>query len=191
MREAEDDELLGRVRAGEDDAARLFFRTHHPAVARIVRNHPSTRHSEEDLCQMIFMKIFTHLDEYAREVSITHWISRIAVNTCLVELKKDRHRRELHEADLGEDAVSLLQRVADPAMRDAEAARSAQEVVQLLLEHLSPTDRVVVAFLHIDQYSVAETAALTGLPQAVVKIRAFRARRKLNNLIKKIGAKIL
>lgn len=191
MRETGDDELLGRVRAGEEDAARLFFRTHHPAVARIVRNHPSRRHSEEDLCQMIFMKIFTHLDQYSGGVPISHWISRIAVNTCLVELKKDQHRRELHEADLSEDAVTLLQRVADPATLDAEATRSAHEVVQHLLSHLAPADRVIMAFLYIDQHSVAETAALTGQPQAVVKIRAFRARRKLNNLIKKIGAKFL
>jgi len=182
-------DLLARVRAGEEDAARLFFREHHELVARIVRNHPSRRHSEEDLCQMIFLKIFTRLDQYAGEVPVAHWISRIAVNTCLVELKKDAHRRELREADLGEDAVTLLQRVADP--KGTDGVHDAQEVTQHLLERLSLTDRMIVALLYIEQHSVAETSQLTGLPQAVVKIRAFRARRKLNKLIQQLGDKFL
>jgi RNA polymerase sigma-70 factor (ECF subfamily) len=191
MGEPSGQDLLARIRAGEEDAARQFFREHHALVARIVRNHASRRHSEEDLCQMVFMKIFTRLDQYAGEVPVTHWISRIAVNTCLVELKKDALRKELREADLGEDAVMLLQRVADPATQEADGARDAQEVAQRLLERLSPTDRMIVALLYIEQYSVAETSQRTGLPQAVIKIRAFRARRKLNKLIQQLGDKIL
>lgn len=191
MAEPNGPDILARVRAGEEDAARQFFREHHALVARIVRNHPSRRHSEEDLCQMVFMKIFTRIDQYAGEVPVAHWISRIAVNTCLGELKKDTLRRELREADLGEDAVTLLQRVADPTIKQAESVRDAQEVAQQLLERLSPTDRMIVALLHIEQCSVAETSQLTGLPQAVIKIRAFRARRKLNKLIQQLGEKFL
>ncbi len=53
-----DEDLLARVRGGDENAARRFFRTYHPVVARIVRNRSSARHSEEDLCQMIFARVF-------------------------------------------------------------------------------------------------------------------------------------
>lgn len=191
MVEPESDKgLFDRVRAGDEDAARRFFRIYHPVVARIVRNRPSVRHAEEDLCQMIFARVFTNLDQYSGRVPIGHWISRIAVNTCLTEWKKDR-RRELPESDLREDEVSFIGRVADVSIAEREATREAQEVVGQLLDRLEPLDRIIIALLHLDQCSVAETSALTGLPQAVVKIRAFRARRKLHKIIQPLTAKFL
>lgn len=188
---SEGEDLLARVRAGEEEAARLFFREHYPGVFRIVRNHASCRHSEEDLCQMIFMKVFAHLDQYSGRVPVAHWISRIAVNTCLAEAKRDRQRRELREADLGENAALLLERVADTSVENEATVRSARGLVATLLDHLSPEDRLVVSLLYIEQLSVAEVGALTGFSQPLVKIRAFRARRKLHNLVTRMGLRLL
>lgn len=190
MGDAEDD-LLGRVRAGEEEAARAFFRMYHPAVARIVRNHSTGRHGEEDLCQMIFARVFANLDQYAGRVPVAHWISRIAVNTCVDEWKRERRRQERPEADLGADEAELIARVADAGTDEEAARREAREVVRRLLERLEPMDRMVISLLHLDQRSVAETSALTGLPQAVVKIRAFRARRKLQKLTEPLAGKYL
>ena len=186
-----DDDLLQRVRSGDEAAARLFFQTYYPFVARIVRNHTSSRHSEEDLAQMIFARIFSHLDQYAGHVPLAHWISRIAVNTCLTEAKKERRRQERPESDLGDDETSFLARLADPTRFEAGLAREAQEVVSRLLDRLEPLDRMILSLLHLDQCSVAETSALTGVPQAVVKIRAFRARRKLQKVLQPSAAKFL
>lgn len=191
MDEANGGRLLERVRAGEEEGARLFFRHYHSLVARIVRNRSTERQGEEDLCQMIFARIFANIDQYGGSVPIEHWISRIAVNTCLAEWKRMRRRRERTESDLSEEAACQLRQVVDTAAPEAEAAREAQEVVRQLLERLEPVDRMIISLLHIDQYSVAETSALTGISRTVVKIRAFRARRRLRKLIQPVAAKYL
>lgn len=179
-------ELLQRVRSGDEDAARQFFHLLYPAVFKIVRNHLPAPHSEEDLCQMIFSKVFSKLDQYSGRMPVSHWVSRIAVNTCLNEIKRQKNRRELREADLGEEECDLLARVADVTRDRAEAAADARELVGKLLTVLSPADRLVISLLHIEEHPVAEVSALTGFPQAVVKIRAFRARRKLNLALRRL-----
>jgi RNA polymerase sigma factor (sigma-70 family) len=179
-------ELLQRVRSGDEDAARQFFHLLYPAVFKIVRNHLPAAHTEEDLCQMIFAKVFSKLDQYSGRMPVSHWVSRIAVNTCLNEIKRQRSRRELREADLGEEERDLLARVADVTRDRTEAAADARELVGKLLAMLPPADRLVISLLHIEEHPVAEVSALTGFPQAVVKIRAFRARRKLNLALQRL-----
>ncbi len=180
------EEWLQKVRSGDEDAARQFFRELYPAVARIVRNHLSVRHSEEDLCQMIFAKVFSKLDQYSGRMPVSHWVSRIAVNTCLNEIKRHKNRREVREADLDEGEISLLSRVADPSRDNQLAAADARELVGKLLAVLSPADQLVISLLHIEEHSVEEVSALTGYSKALVKIRAFRARHKLNAAFRRL-----
>ena len=172
-------DVVARLRAGDEDAARQFFRQLHPFVLKIVRNRLPAHQSEDDLCQMIFLKAFSKIGQYSGPMPVSHWVSRIAVNTCINELKRASSRRELREADLGEEDKELLATIADPASGNESARFAARELVQRLLDRLIPADRVVISLLHLDGHSVAETSALTGFSQAVVKIRAFRARRKL------------
>ena len=180
MSEEAEKAWVAKIRAGDEDAAREFFRALYPQVLRIVRNHRSVRHSEEDLCQMIFLKAFHKIDQYSGRMPVSHWISRIAVNTCLNERKKDAIRPELLETDLHERSPDFLTQWADTSLAPAQSARSAHDLVKILLDRLKPADRIVMAMLHLEGYSVAETSSRTGFSQAVVKIRAFRARQKLN-----------
>lgn len=180
------DELLQKVRSGDEEAARQFFRRLYPFVFKIVRNHLPAKHSEEDLCQMIFSKVFSKLDQYSGRRPVSHWVSRIAVNTCLNEIKRHKNRREIREADLGEEGSALLSRVADASRDDQEAAADARELAGKLLAVLSPADRLVISLLHIEEHPVAEVSALTGFSKATVKIRAFRARRKLNAAFRRL-----
>ncbi len=172
-------EVVAGLRAGDEGAARQFFRQLHPFVLRIVRNHRPAHQSEEDLCQMIFLKAFSKISQYSGPMPVSHWVSRIAVNTCITELKRAAGRKEVREADLAEDEKDLLAKIADPSAGNETSLIAAREIVKRLLDRLDPADRVVITLLHLDGHSVAETSALTGFSRAVVKIRAFRARRKL------------
>jgi len=179
-------ELLQKVRSGDEAAARQFFHLLHPAVFKIVRNHLPVQHSEEDLCQMIFSKVFSKLDQYSGRVPVAHWVSRIAVNTCLNEIKRHKNRREIREADLGDEERELLARLADPSHDNEQSAADACELAGKLLAILSPEDRLIISLLHIEECPVAEISALTGFSTASVKIRAFRARKKLTRVFQRL-----
>jgi RNA polymerase sigma-70 factor (ECF subfamily) len=67
-----------------------------------------------------------------------------------------------------------------------DAALAASELVHKLLDQLKPEDRLVVQLLDLEQKSIAEISEITGWKQSLVKVRAFRARRKLKKLFEEL-----
>ena len=133
------------------------------------------------------MKMFSRLDQYREKVPLEHWVSRIAVTTCYDRLRAQQRRPELRRADLSEEESERIDRVtaetADATDADAFAAR---ELVERLLERLGPSDRLVITLLDLEQRSVAEIRQLTGWNSSLIKVRAFRARRKLRKELERM-----
>lgn len=183
--------LLARVREQDDEAARALVERLYPLVIRIVRSHLPRRTQEEDLAQDVFAKLFSRLDQYADRAGIPfeHWVSRLAVRTCLDVLRAERRRPEWRWSDLSEDEAAWLEfMLSDEAATPDTAAASAREVVEKLLAQLPPDDRLVLMLLDLEQRSVKEIAQLTGWSGALVKVRAFRARHKLRKLAEALKA---
>ena len=181
---------LDRVRQRDQAAARELVEHLYPLVIRIVRSHLPRRVAEEDLAQEIFLKMFTRLDQYKGAVAFTHWVSRIAVTTCIDQLRAQKRRPEFRWADLSEKEAEVLDSVltseSEVATNDALAAR---ELVYKLLGQLKPEDRLVLQLLDLEQHSVAEISEMTGWNPSLVKVRAFRARGKLKKLFEELQRK--
>ena len=176
-----------RVRQRDEDAARALFRHLYPLVARLVRSHLPRRTSQEDLVQTVFMKVFANLDSFSGAVPLEHWVSRIAINTCLNQLAAEKARPELRWADLSEEQTQALEAVtAGPEELDPLQNLAAREMVEKLLAQLAPADRLLMTLLHLEGRSVEEVRQITGWNVPVIKVRAFRARRKLRKHFEKL-----
>ena len=176
-----------RVRRRDEDAARALFRHLYPLVARLVRSHLPQRTSQEDLVQTVFMKMFAKLDGFSGAVPLEHWVSRIAINTCLNQLAAEKVRPELRWADLSEEQTQALEAVtAGPEELEPLRNLAARELVEKLLAQLAPADRLLLTLLHLEGRSVAEVRQITGWNVPVIKVRAFRARRKLRKYFEKL-----
>jgi RNA polymerase sigma-70 factor (ECF subfamily) len=178
---------IEQVRQRDEEAARELFRHLHPLVARLVRSHLPRRTSAEDLTQMVFMKVFANLDKFSGAVPLEHWVSRIAINTCLNQLASEKVRPELRWADLSEEQAEALDAVlADPEEQEPARNLAAREIVEKLLDQLAPPDRLLLTLLHLEGRSVEEIRQMTGWNVPVIKVRAFRARRKLKKYFEKL-----
>lgn len=181
---------LDRVRRRDQAAARELVDHLYPLVIRIVRSHLPRRVAEEDLAQDIFLKMFTRLEQYQGAVPFPHWVSRIAVTTCIDQLRAQKRRPEFRWADLSENEAELLDAVMtnekDVAANDAMASH---ELVHKLLDQLKPDDRMVLQLLDIEQKTIAEIGELTGWNTSLIKVRAFRARRKLRSMFLELQQK--
>src|SRR3954469_9631883 len=113
---------LHRIEQGDEVAARELLRHFHPFVLKLVRAHLPRRISEEDLVQMIFIKVFHKLNQYTGRMPLEHWISRIAVNTCLNALKAEKIRPEWRLSDFRVEMATEIEKVAateiDTATKD-------------------------------------------------------------------------
>jgi RNA polymerase sigma-70 factor (ECF subfamily) len=171
---------VARVRRGDEDAARALLNHLYPLVLSIVRGHLPRRTSEDDLTQMIFVKVFSKLGQFSGTVPLEHWVSRIAVNTCLNALQAEKIRPELRWADLTEEEEHVLQAL-DATSEDLEPGQSlaARDLADRLLGCLKPKDRLLVNLLHLEGRSVEEVRQLTGWNISMIKVRAFRARKRM------------
>ena len=113
--------LVKAALQNDDEAARALVRQLYPLVAKIVHSHRARRTAEEDLCQMIFIKVFQKLSQFSGNVPLEHWVSRIAINTCINQIQAERVRPEIRRADLSEEEVAVVDNLAvvDLGMRDA------------------------------------------------------------------------
>lgn len=178
---------LEQVQQGDESAARELVRQLSPGVLRIVRAHLPRRTSEEDLVQAVFAKVFTKLNQFSGAVPIEHWVSRIAVNTCINELHRERVRPELRWADLSEAQEEVVRTLAaDETDLSASQSLAARELVDQLLARLSPDDRLVVTLLHLEGRTIEEIQRATGWNRTLVKVRAFRARAKLKKHLEQL-----
>ena len=177
----EDDAVwIERVQGGDEDAARAMVRRLYPTIVKSVRYHLPKRTGEEDLVQAVFMKIFKNLGQYSGLVPLEHWVSRIAINTCINQLKHERVRPELRMSDLSEEAEAVVEHLAssEEGLPNEQSA-AAREVVELLLARLKPEEQLVLRLVHLEERSVAEISRRTGWSISLVKVRAFRARKRM------------
>jgi RNA polymerase sigma-70 factor (ECF subfamily) len=182
-------ELVQAALRHDDEAARELVRSLYPLVAKMVRSHRPRRTSEEDLCQMIFIKVFQKLSQFSGKVPLEHWVSRIAVNTCLSQIEAEKVRPELRHADLSEEEQAVVENLAtssDELAPDRQLA--SRQLVEHLLQLLKPVERLVIDLLYLQGRTVEEIHQITGLGTAAIKVRAFRARQKMKAQMTKLSA---
>lgn len=179
--------LVQAALAHDDEAARTLLRRLYPLVSKIVRAHRPARTSEEDLCQMIFIKVFQKLSQFSGKVPLQHWVSRIAVNTCLNQIESERVRPELRQADLSEEQRAVVENLAATSDELAPDKKFAsRQLVEHLLTALKPAERLVINMLYLEGRSVEEIRKMTGWTGALIKVRAFRARQKMKHLLERL-----
>jgi len=182
--------LVNAALQNDDEAARELVRRLYPLVARIVRAHRSRRTAEEDICQMIFIKVFQKLPQFSGKVPLEHWVSRVAVNTCLNQIEAEKVRPEVRHADLSVEEQAVIENLASSTDELPPDQRFAsRQLVEHLLTTLKPVERLAIDLLYLQGRSVEEIRKITGWSAALVKVRAFRARQKMKQQLAKISAK--
>ena len=178
--------LLAQVRAHDEAAARALVERLYPLVARIVRANLPRRDEPEDLMQEVFLKMFSKLEQFSGEVPFEHWVSRLALTTCLGQLRRQKVRPEWRWSDLSEEEQFVLESVAagaDPADADAPQAL---ELLNRLLEQLPATDAWLLRQVELEQRTLAEVCAETGWNGGAARVRLFRARHRLQKMFRQL-----
>src|SRR5216684_9420714 len=137
--------LVEAALRNDDEAACELVRRLYPLVAKLARAHRPRRTAEEDLCQMIFIKVFQKLSQFSGKVPLEHWVSRIAVNTSLNQIESEKVRPELRHADLSDEEQAVVENLAVSSDELAPNQRFAsRQLVEHLLGALKPVERLAI-----------------------------------------------
>jgi RNA polymerase sigma-70 factor (ECF subfamily) len=173
------------VLRGDEIAAEALVGRIRPLVVAIVRRRLPERVDEADLIQSVFLRVFAKLEDYAGRAPLEHWVSRIAINTCLNELRYERNRPELRRADLTseqDELLDILGRSEDELPLHRQVA--ARELVEMLLRRLPPRESVVTQMLYLEGHTQEEIRDATGWSRLAVRLLAFRARNRMKNALR-------
>jgi RNA polymerase sigma-70 factor (ECF subfamily) len=181
------DGCLRRWKKGEEAAAEELIAHLYPVIFKIVRTHLPRRDDEKDLVQEILMKTFSRLHQYKGDAPITHWVSRLALTTCLDRLRAQKIRPEVRRADLTQEESEAFDAAwLTGSSPDAGDAIGARDLVDKMLSTLSPEDRSLILMVDLEGRSLQEIADVTGWSVSKIKMRLFRVRPQLRKMIHKL-----
>jgi RNA polymerase sigma-70 factor (ECF subfamily) len=181
------DGCLRRWKEGDEAAAEELIQHLFPVISKIVRTHLPRRDDEKDLVQEILMKTFAKLHQFKGDAPITHWVSRLALTTCLDRLRAQKIRPEIRQADLTPEESDVFDAAwLTGSSPDAGAAIAARDLVDKILSSLSPEDRSLILMVDLEGRSLQEIADAMGWSISKVKMRLFRVRPQLRQMIQRL-----
>jgi RNA polymerase sigma-70 factor (ECF subfamily) len=183
-----DADLVRRLRAGENAAYRELVNANAGRMLAVSRRLLRCESEAEDAVQEAFTQAFQALPRFEGNALVSTWLHRIAVNACLIRLRKRKRRGESSLEELlprYQDDGHRLD-VGDPWPNDALAELEAREVrsaVRKAIDALPARHRCVLVLRDIEGLTSEEVAERLGIRADAVKMRLHRARQALRTLL--------
>ena len=183
---ASDEQLFAAAKSSDERAfeelSSRYLRSIRKRIYSIVRNPEDT----EDVAQDSLLKAYRHLSEFRESYGFSTWLTKIAVNTALMLLRKRRSRPEV-SFDQGGDVDSTW-RIWDapdpsPGIERTYAQRETLGFMSRAIDKLPAPYRTVLDEYHVQEKSMTEAADKLGIPVTSAKSRLFRARRALRSML--------
>jgi RNA polymerase sigma-70 factor, ECF subfamily len=179
-------ELIAAVLQGDAESFEPLVQRYSPRVFATARRYARRESEVEDIAQEVWLKAFQKLGSFRAEAPFEHWLMRMTVRTCYDFLRSHQRKKEQNFSELSDPENDWLERFVSQPDDASEHAQAARQLVERVLENLSPSARLVITLLEIEDRSVKEIAALTGWSVPLVKVRAFRARAEMKKAMAKL-----
>jgi RNA polymerase sigma-70 factor (ECF subfamily) len=172
----DDAQILDEVKKGHTHVYNQLIERYESLVARTVHGMIGFGPEAEDIGQEVFIRFYKALNNFRGDASVGTYLTRIAINLCINELRKRKTRNIfLKPAD------ELEQEIAGSS-GDAEYNEE-REIVQTAIQKLEPKFRSVIVLRLIDGYSTEETAKILKIPLGTVLSRLARGQQKLKKML--------
>lgn len=182
-----DRELVRLAQGGDKEAFEELVRRHQHRVFAVAGGILRRREDVEDIAQQVFVKAYFSLKRFDQRAAFSTWLYKITVNECWDLLRKKKVRPLLYESDLSEEQAqqfSASERLESGA-QDISDKLEAQQHVERLLEGLDERDRMMLILKEVEGFAIEEIAEILDLNANTVKVRLFRARRRIVNQARK------
>ncbi len=183
----DDRELVRRAQAGDKEAFEELVRRHQHRVFAVAGGILRRREDVEDVAQQVFVKAYFSLKRFDQRAAFSTWLYKITVNECWDLLRKKKVRPLVYESDLSEEQAgqfSAAERLESGA-QDVSDKLEAQQQVENLLQGLDERDRMMLILKEVEGFAIDEIAEILNLNANTVKVRLFRARRRIVNQVRK------
>ena len=175
-----DETLVAAAKSGDRPAFLELWRRHSKSVFKTAYRITGKREDAEEVSQDACMKAYLHLNTFGGRATFATWLTRIAINSSLMILRRKRSHPET-SMEIMEGGIWQHRDIADQAKNLEELYAKHERVERLRREIrcLRPALRIVVEIRLSNDSSLEEVAELAGLSVAATKSRLVRARKIL------------
>ena len=181
----EDVSLVSRVQSGDTDAFEGLVRRHQGRVYRTLIGITGNREDAEDGAQNTFLKAFQHIGEFQAAAKFSTWLTRIAINEGLQQLRKRKNVESLDEPETDSEGGFRPRQVRawEDSPEMAYSKTELRELVERELVKLPLKYRTVVVLRDLEEISTEEAGAALGLTVPALKTRLLRGRLMLREAL--------
>ena len=177
-----DEEVVGRVRAGETALFEVIMRRYNQRLFRVTRSILGNDGEAEDVTQDAYVRSYMHLDQFEGRAQFSTWLTKIAVHEALARLRARQRLVEIDDSSGSvEDAMHLES--TTPSPEQEVLTHTIRIVLEAAVDRLPETYRSVFMMREVEGMSTAETAECLDLSEESVKVRLHRARSLLRKHI--------
>jgi len=175
----DDRSLVRAAKCGKSAAFDVLCERLGPRILRSLYRITKNREDAEDALQDSFLSAFVHLAEFDGRSTFSTWLTRIAINSALMILRKKRNSQEISlegSSDSGANQTTWEMPDHAPNPEKRYAQRERENILRGAIGTLRPAIRKVIELQQLQEHSMKETAAIIGISVPAAKARLFHAK---------------
>lgn len=178
-----DIDIILEVLDGDTDKYAILIDKYKNKVFKIVSMHVPQDYVEE-VANDIFFKSYKSLKTFKNDSPFINWLTVITVRTCKDFWRQKYAQKDVPMSSFDEETEQTIELGIDYRTPEENILGSEKyKMLMKAMEHLKPVERTIISMMYAEERSVAEIAAITGITESNVKVTAFRARKKLSEIL--------
>jgi RNA polymerase sigma-70 factor (ECF subfamily) len=167
--------IINQILEGDSHAFTKLVDSYKDLVFTLALRMLKNRDEAEEVSQDTFIKVFKSLTKFKGDSKFSTWIYKVAYNTCLDRLKKNKRKQsEVAIDEFTEHHIKTIDNALDKMEQDER-----NKAIKNCLELLPHEDSFLLTLYYFEDQSLDEISKITGLTANNVKVKLFRSRKKL------------
>lgn len=171
----ETEQLIESCLAGKKQAQAGLYSKYYNLVFAVCLRYTHDKPEAKSLVNLTFLKVFNNLQKLASGSSFIAWIKRIAINTCIDEIRKQHKTSEY---------ISSMADLPDEAVDETLIDKIDAEHILTIIQKIAPVSRTVFCLYILDGYKHAEIAEMLNMAEATSRWHLSNAKKELQVLLK-------
>ncbi|MBN2481475.1 MAG: RNA polymerase sigma factor [Bacteroidales bacterium] len=179
MNKAGDIELIDRILHGEVSGFAILVDRYKDMAFTVAYRIIDNREDAEEIAQDAFLKAYRNLKQFRGKSKFSTWLYRIVYNTAVSK----KRLRKIQVTSLEEVSYSDSATYADPEVESRNGEEEKASLLERAFTALAEDERTIISLYYLNDSSIDEIRNITGLSAANVKVKLFRARKKMQVVI--------
>ncbi len=171
-----DDQLITMILNGDDSSFRILMEKYQNYMYSVCLTILKTKNEAEEATQDTFVKIYRSLDKYNSDSKFSSWAYKIAYRTSLDYIRKRKPTVDLDVVDYADHGV------ADSSDQEIQSKEVSLQILNAV-NQLPGDEAGLIRMFYLEEMSIKELVEASGLSLSNVKVKLYRARKKLADVI--------